>query len=716
MPYLGKSPSQGVRTRFQFTPNAGTTSISGADANGLTLSFTDGNYVDVYLNGVMLKAGVDYNTTTANQVTLSSGTVASDVVDIVVYDTFSLFGGTLEGNVKVNNGTFNVTGAVDFDSTLNVDGVVTTDGATHDGDVTFTGANYNAVWDKSDNALEFGDNAKAKFGTGGDLEIYHNGSNSLIADVGTGTLILYGDTEVAIKDPVNGEAMATFIRDGAAELYYNNVKKLETTSSGVTVTGTTYSSLNLGIRISSPAYNLHVHQDDSDASYALFTNTTTGTTANDGFRIGIDSNEDALIWHREAENIIFATSNDEKMRIDPNGDIFIGTSSDIAPTNGTNLYISDGTVSRFGLEKTGSNARKFSIGNGGTYLNIYDETADEERMRIDSSGRVGINASGDGTIDAMVYSSGQAVLQYGASYLSHLDPDGSGALYLANNVYYNGSNNIAKFYGYTSDYYQSSGNHIWRSSGITSAGATASLTERMRITSSGNVGIGSSNSEEYPLFIKGSNISSGGGLAALCILDSGTAYNGTNPGGGITFRGKYNNGGSTTNFATVQGIKENTTDGNYATALRFTTRANGGNLTERLRLASDGRVYTCDTQSGDPHRYHVNNRVSIAPNGSKTHTITGMSQGYVTLKLAYSDGNAQYAHVVVELGGSMYSSSNGYNATVVANSASTMSVSITKNNASYVVTVNAGSNYAYGSFELSGGAFNVSSPASYAFS
>ena len=143
MPYLGKSPSQGVRTRFQFTPNAGTTSISGADANGLTLSFTDGNYVDVYLNGVMLKAGVDYNTNTANTIAGLSATVASDVVDIVVYDTFSLFGGTLEGNVKVNNGTFNVTGAVDFDSTLNVDGVVTTDGATHDGDVTFTGANYN---------------------------------------------------------------------------------------------------------------------------------------------------------------------------------------------------------------------------------------------------------------------------------------------------------------------------------------------------------------------------------------------------------------------------------------------------------------------------------------------------------------------------------------------------------------------------------------------
>ena len=93
-----------------------------------------------------------------------------------------------------------------------------------------------------------------------------------------------------------------------------------------------------------------------------------------------------------------------------------------------------------------------SNGNGGQLCFNTGVEGNSERMRIDSSGRVGINASGSGAIDAMVYSSGQAVLQYGASYLSHLDPDGSGALYLANNVYYNGSNNIAKFYGSPSDY------------------------------------------------------------------------------------------------------------------------------------------------------------------------------------------------------------------------------------------------------------------------
>jgi hypothetical protein len=75
------------------------------------------------------------------------------------------------------------------------------------------------------------------------------------------------------------------------------------------------------------------------------------------------------------------------------GNFFIGTSSDIAPANGTNLYVSDGTISRFGLEKTGSDARKFSINNGGTYFSVYDETADAERLRITSTGNVGIGTT-----------------------------------------------------------------------------------------------------------------------------------------------------------------------------------------------------------------------------------------------------------------------------------------------------------------------------------
>ena len=67
MPYLGRSNTGfGIRDRFQFTASGSETSVSGSDDNGRTLKFSDGKYVDVYLNGVYLDSANDYNTTTAN--------------------------------------------------------------------------------------------------------------------------------------------------------------------------------------------------------------------------------------------------------------------------------------------------------------------------------------------------------------------------------------------------------------------------------------------------------------------------------------------------------------------------------------------------------------------------------------------------------------------------------------------------------------------------
>ena len=91
MPYIGRSTEAfGVRTRYTYTPSAGDTSVSGADVNGLSLSFTDGAYVDVFLNGVRLKHGTDYVTTTANTIGSLAALAASDEVEVVVFDVFSL--------------------------------------------------------------------------------------------------------------------------------------------------------------------------------------------------------------------------------------------------------------------------------------------------------------------------------------------------------------------------------------------------------------------------------------------------------------------------------------------------------------------------------------------------------------------------------------------------------------------------------------------------
>jgi hypothetical protein len=115
-------------------------------------------------------------------------------------------------------------------------GTWTVDGLTVDGDVTLTGASYNVVWDKSDNALEFGDNAKAIFGAGSDLTIYHDGSRSIIQDNGTGNLRIQANN-LELNNADNSENYIFAAADGAVQLYYDNASKLATTSTGVTVTG-----------------------------------------------------------------------------------------------------------------------------------------------------------------------------------------------------------------------------------------------------------------------------------------------------------------------------------------------------------------------------------------------------------------------------------------------------------------------------------------------
>ena len=80
------------------------------------------------------------------------------------------------------------------------------------------------------------DNITADFGTGRDLQIYHDGSNSYITDSGTGDLYIQGSDDIYIT-AANGEKFITCNTDGSVEIRYDNVKKFETTSYGINVTG-----------------------------------------------------------------------------------------------------------------------------------------------------------------------------------------------------------------------------------------------------------------------------------------------------------------------------------------------------------------------------------------------------------------------------------------------------------------------------------------------
>ena len=109
-------------------------------------------------------------------------------------NTDNVFSGiTTTGELDIN-GKIDVSTDAVIARNLSVGGITTHTGTTTlSDDVTFTGGSYNVLWDKSDNALEFADNAKLSFGASSDLQIYHDGSNDHILSSGTGSLLIKGD-------------------------------------------------------------------------------------------------------------------------------------------------------------------------------------------------------------------------------------------------------------------------------------------------------------------------------------------------------------------------------------------------------------------------------------------------------------------------------------------------------------------------------------------
>ena len=184
--YIGILPvPQATETRNSFTATSNQTSFA-----------TDGytpNFVSVYLNGVLLSAA-DFTATNGTDVVLASGAAADDVVEVIAFSTFQsadalpLTGGSISGNVS------------------------------------------------------FGDNNKAIFGAGSDLQIYHTGSQSFIEDAGSGELNLKTNGAAVNIINSNGRNLAQFNNSsGYARLYFDtgsaSTVKLQTSAVGVAITG-----------------------------------------------------------------------------------------------------------------------------------------------------------------------------------------------------------------------------------------------------------------------------------------------------------------------------------------------------------------------------------------------------------------------------------------------------------------------------------------------
>ena len=278
------------------------------------------------------------------------------------------------------------------------------------------------------------DNEKIRFGTGNDLELFHDQSNSYISETGTGKLILQSDGPGIHIRGVAGEESIVAASNGAVELYFNGSPKLQTISAGVSISGelqvedvegTTLRLGNTAAAASDGDYlsgiDFHI-KDNNDSTGAVCA----------AIRSHADQNHTAtakgtaLTFHTTDDD---TTTLDERMRILHNGNVGIGTDSPAnllslessapvlsirdtasysAYTNGGKIYFqgldSDGAVKSFagikGVSQSSNNGQlRLQTRTGGT---LYD------RLTINAAGDVSIEdgnlvvANGHG-IDSVSY-------------------------------------------------------------------------------------------------------------------------------------------------------------------------------------------------------------------------------------------------------------------------------------------------------------------------
>ena len=376
--YLGAIPvPQATQHRESFTATSGQTTFNTA---GYTVGF-----LDVYLNGSHLSPA-DFTATNGSDVVLASGASTGDVCDIISYTAF-------EVNAQTFTGTTTLTGN-----------------------------------------LLLGDNDKAIFGAGSDLQIYHDGSDSIIADVGTGHLRLLAE-DFRLQDASASETYITAAKDGAVTLRFNDSTKLATTNTGIDVTGAvTADKLNV------------THTGGSDF-VGVFQNTTSATP----YGVHIKDAASGANGYPLLQVTNSAGSSPYFLVHSGTGNVGIGTASpdgrlDVTGSGNTEIYINTGNNS-------GDNSRIFfgdtaDIDVG--WLN-YDHGTNSmsfgvnatERMRIESSGDLRLGAGGSGPVGPKFYGGTPSTGNNGLS----IWPEGDGASSVKQAFYVNntGARIIVRF-------------------------------------------------------------------------------------------------------------------------------------------------------------------------------------------------------------------------------------------------------------------------------
>ena len=303
----------------------------------------------------------------------------------------------------------------------------------------------------------FADDGKAIFGAGSDLQIYHDGSNSWIKDEGTGVLaITTNGNGIGFYDPTGAEPMLFATKDNAVDLYFNGAKKLATTSTGVDITGVLTSD---GLTIT-----------ESTVGDLI---TVTGANGTD-LRIGNHASANGGIYinsQAASDDLRFRTQGSDRMTITSDGNVGIGTSSpssklDIVHNNNNPLRLENSTGVNVKIQLEDNATRQGEIAlNTGSFTFSSGTGSVTERMRIDSSGNVGIGTSNatPSNGEGMCLSSGSTITRLDIRNSTTGDATGDGTSLQLNGNDFTIENREAGYVAFST-----------------------SLTERMRIDSSDN--------------------------------------------------------------------------------------------------------------------------------------------------------------------------------------------------------------------------------------
>ncbi len=380
------------------------------------------------------------------------------------------------------------------------------------------------------NGLEFPDSSKAIFGAGSDLQIYHDGSNSIIEDAGTGSLKIKSDgsfidilsNSTRINNAANNDIMATFVANGAVSLYHDNSAKLATTSTGIDITGiATMDGLtnNGDVVFSKSATGVPTIKMSGFATASnpygiinFYNEDGSQQGPNNAVQIkALAKNSDGsggeLAFHTSTGTSSEGADAVERLRIGSSGNVGIGTAS-----AEKRLHIYDSTLAnqaiRFGnpsatpygeIQYDSSGFEHLYIRSKGTttgFGNIVFETGSTptEAMRIDALGDVGIGTASPDTLAHLAAGAGAAVLR-----LENTD------------TFLSDGEIVGKIEFETQDAGGAGVNAFIQGVGVSTNGATklefgtggsGSPSTRMTVNSNGNVGIGTS-SPQKTLDVKG---------------------------------------------------------------------------------------------------------------------------------------------------------------------------------------------------------------------